>query len=82
MSYSPWRLALRALADATFGPTLQRLFDFTIRFEEIFFGITPTAALLAIAPFFLARHKRRSVAAAAADCHLWAKLVSHLQTLS
>lgn len=72
------RLVVRAAAssgDSSLGPTSRTWFDFTLKFEEIAFGMIPTAMLILIAPLYLVRYKNRQ-AEAAADAQMWAKLVS------
>lgn len=68
-------VAARSASDASFGPTLNGLFDFTLTFENWFLVVAPAATLIVATPFYVFRYLRQPVQCLAGWL-LWAKLVS------
>lgn len=54
-------VAARSASDASFGPTLNGLFDFTLTFENWFLVVAPAAILILATPFYTFRYLRQPV---------------------
>lgn len=74
----PPQMACPAFSDRSFGPRVDsdcRSFDFTLRFEDIFFGCLPSALFILLAPSRIGLLLRQPAAFSLRSKLLAAKLV-------
>lgn len=67
--------AYTPLNDHTFGPKAEGLFDFTLKFENIFMSIVPAILVILAMPLSIAHMKEKTQIIRHSNL-LWTKLVS------